>query len=233
MFKLFNSSSSSSSSNQNNKNDVTITNNNNMHITKYPLHKHMFITQTLPSLSSTSVSLHKKTLRTHLSVFEHNGRWSKEEQTRFIEAIILYGVDWKQIQKHIHTRSSTQARSHAQKFLMKLKHCDIIHKRNINLNYSWAKSIQILKNEFTQSELETLFRSVSIKHNNKYKKLKRKHSHHITVEQSETTTTDEHNEDEWLRKDNNEYIRTFIENFKMKKMSFDGNDDNLYRSIPK
>jgi SHAQKYF class myb-like DNA-binding protein len=193
----------------------------------------MFITQTLPS-SSISVLHNKKTHRTHLSIFEHNGRWSKEEQTRFIEAIILYGVDWKQIQKHIHTRSSTQARSHAQKFLMKLKHSDIIHKRNINLNYSWAKSIQILKNEFTQSELETLFKSVSIKHNNtKYKTLNRKHSHHMTIEQSETTTTDEHNEDEWLIKDNSEYIRKFIENFNMKKMSFDGNDEHLYRAIPK
>ena len=227
MFKVFNSSSTSTS-------DVPSTNNNNnMHIMKSPLHKHMFITHTLPSSSS---SLHNKKLhRTHLSIYEHNGRWSKEEQTRFIEAIILYGVDWKQIQKHIHTRSSTQARSHAQKFLMKLKHSDIIHKRNINLNYSWAKSIQILKNEFTQLELETLFKSVSIKHNNnKYKTLKRKHSHHMNIEQSETTTTDEHNEheDEWLRKDNNEYIKMFIENFNMKKMSFDGNDDNLYRAIP-
>jgi hypothetical protein len=57
----------------------------------------------------------------------------------------------------------------------------------------------------------------------------------MNIEQSETTTTDEHNEheDEWLRKDNNEYIKMFIENFNMKKMSFDGsNDDNLYRVIP-
>jgi SHAQKYF class myb-like DNA-binding protein len=229
MFKVFNSSSSSSTSSSS---DVPIT--NNMHIMKLPLHKHMFITHTLPSSSLSSLH-NKKQHRTHLSIYEHNGRWSKEEQTRFIEAIVLYGVDWKQIQKHIHTRSSTQARSHAQKFLMKLKHSDIIHKRNINLNYSWAKSIQILKNEFTQSELETLFNSVSIKHNNnKYKTLKRKHSHHMNIEQSETTTTDEHNEheDEWLRKDNNEYIKMFIENFNMKKMSFDGNDDNLYRVIP-
>ena len=229
MFKL---------SHQNNTHNVPITSdnkNNDMHITKHPLHKNMFITQTLSSLPSASTSLHKKTLRTQLSILEHNGRWSKEEQTRFIEAVILYGVDWKQIQKYISTRSSTQARSHAQKFLMKLKHCEIIHKRNINLNYSWAKSIQILKDEFTKSQLETLFKSVSIKHNNKYKMLKRKHSHHINIEQSETTTTDEHNEneDEWLRKDNNEYIQMFIENFKMKKMSFDGNDDNLYCSIPK
>jgi hypothetical protein len=64
MFKLFNSSSSSSSS----KKDAHITNNNNNNNKHITLHKHMFITQTLPS-SSISALHNKKTHRTHLSIF--------------------------------------------------------------------------------------------------------------------------------------------------------------------
>lgn len=51
--------------------------------------------------------------------FNH-GRWSKEEHEKFIEAIIKYKSEWKKVQEHIQTRSSIQARSHAQKFFMKM-----------------------------------------------------------------------------------------------------------------
>ena len=51
-----------------------------------------------------------------------NGRWTREEHRRFIDAIITYGNDWKKIQNYVYSRSSTQARSHAQKFLLKLIH---------------------------------------------------------------------------------------------------------------
>ena len=50
-----------------------------------------------------------------------SGRWNIDEHKKFIEAIIKYGNDWKKVQKHISTRSSSQARSHAQKFFIKLK----------------------------------------------------------------------------------------------------------------
>jgi SHAQKYF class myb-like DNA-binding protein len=49
------------------------------------------------------------------------GRWSQEEHNKFIEAMFLYGNEWKRVQQHIKTRSSTQARSHAQKFFIRLK----------------------------------------------------------------------------------------------------------------
>ena len=51
----------------------------------------------------------------------HTGRWSKEEHEKFIEGILEYGNEWKRVQKVIKTRSSTQARSHAQKYFLKLK----------------------------------------------------------------------------------------------------------------
>ncbi len=45
-----------------------------------------------------------------------NGRWSLMEHVRFLEALKLYGKNWKKIEEYVATRSSTQARSHAQKF---------------------------------------------------------------------------------------------------------------------
>ena len=49
------------------------------------------------------------------------GRWTKEEREKFIEGISLYGTNWKKIDKLIKSRTSSQIRSHAQKFYIKLK----------------------------------------------------------------------------------------------------------------
>ena len=53
--------------------------------------------------------------------FLNEGRWSFKEHIKFIEAIVEYGKNWKDVQKYVGSRSSTQARSHAQKFFLKLK----------------------------------------------------------------------------------------------------------------
>jgi len=41
------------------------------------------------------------------------GRWTKDEHFRFLEALKYYGKEWKKVQEHVGTRTSTQARSHA------------------------------------------------------------------------------------------------------------------------
>ena len=51
----------------------------------------------------------------------NSGRWSNEEHEKFIEGILKYGNEWKKVQSIIKTRSSTQARSHAQKFFLRMK----------------------------------------------------------------------------------------------------------------
>ena len=55
------------------------------------------------------------------STAKRTGRWTREEHFRFLEALKLFGKEWKRVQQHVGTRSSTQARSHAQKFFVKLE----------------------------------------------------------------------------------------------------------------
>ena len=50
-----------------------------------------------------------------------SGKWTDEEHEKFIEGILNYGNEWKKVQQIIKTRSSTQARSHAQKFFLRIK----------------------------------------------------------------------------------------------------------------
>ena len=50
----------------------------------------------------------------------NTGRWTRLEHFKFLEALKLYGKEWQKVQQHVFTRTSTQARSHAQKFFGKL-----------------------------------------------------------------------------------------------------------------
>ena len=50
----------------------------------------------------------------------NQGRWTCYEHFKFLEALKRYGKEWQKVQQHVSTRTSTQARSHAQKFFVKL-----------------------------------------------------------------------------------------------------------------
>ena len=63
-------------------------------------------------------------------VFRH-GRWTEEEHNKFLEALTKYGKKWKKIEEYVGTRSSTQARSHAQKYFGRMKEESQINKKNI------------------------------------------------------------------------------------------------------
>ena len=102
----------------------------------------------------------------------NGGRWSKDEQFRFAEAVLKYGNDWKQIQSHVFSRNMTQVRSHAQKFLMKLKETNFMMNQKINPNLSWTKIMNYLRANFQYNELKDLFFSVEQKDEKKIEKKK-------------------------------------------------------------
>jgi SHAQKYF class myb-like DNA-binding protein len=68
------------------------------------------------------------------SVFNHTvlgkvynqGRWTQVEHLVFLACIIEFGRDWKMIEEFVQTRSSSQARSHAQKVLRKMERAGIV-----------------------------------------------------------------------------------------------------------
>ena len=59
------------------------------------------------------------------------GRWTHEEHIRFLKGCLLYSNNWKKVESYVQSRTSTQIRSHAQKYLIKLnkkyKICDDIN----------------------------------------------------------------------------------------------------------
>lgn len=50
----------------------------------------------------------------------NEGRWADDENERFLQALRKHGKSWNQVSAVVGTRSSSQTRSHAQKFFRKL-----------------------------------------------------------------------------------------------------------------
>ena len=90
----------------------------------------------------------------------NNGRWSKEEQKRFAEAVLKFGNNWKKIQNYVSSRNITQIRSHAQKFLMKLKENDFLNYKGLEQNLSWTKIMNFLTKTLTFDEFKNVIFSV-------------------------------------------------------------------------
>ena len=55
-----------------------------------------------------------------------NGRWSYDEHIRFLKGCLLFGNNWKKVENYVKSRTSSQIRSHAQKFLIKLNDAEEI-----------------------------------------------------------------------------------------------------------
>jgi len=134
--------------------------------------------------------------------FLNEGRWSYKEHIKFIEAIAEFGKNWKDVQKYVGSRSSTQARSHAQKFFLKLKAIKT-SKFDFDFSSNNIKSlsdiIEIIKRkdeyhkrgkEYIISTLISLSESISIENNDlcnnfkkKIKKIKKdEHNQNITID---------------------------------------------------
>ncbi|CAD8175457.1 unnamed protein product [Paramecium pentaurelia] len=64
------------------------------------------------------------------------GRWTKDEHQRFVEALSINGKNWKKVEEYVGTRSGAQIRSHAQKFFNRLE-------KEFNKQFNGLKSSEI------------------------------------------------------------------------------------------
>lgn len=86
-----------------------------------------------------------------------NGRWTDEEHYLFLVAVKQHGKDWKLIEQVVKTRSSTQARSHAQKVLNDELYSNLdeeIKKFEGILKKAGKKSLEKEKSPLMKSKLE-------------------------------------------------------------------------------
>ena len=111
------------------------------------------------SLSNNNTSFKQNNENnTRLSI----GRWHLSEHKRFLEAIIKFGNDWKKVEKYIGTRTSSQARSHAQKFFIKLKEEQKKSKISNDIDYSNStiKSFHDALQSMTQEKKENIIKEL-------------------------------------------------------------------------
>ena len=162
----------------------------------------------------------------------NGGRWSKDEQFRFAEAVLKYGNDWKQIQSHIFSRNMTQVRSHAQKFLMKLKETNFMMNQKINPNLSWTKIMNYLRANFQYNELKDLFFSVEQKDEKKIEKKKvrkiMKSNKHKKKNNSEMSSAGESNCDT-----NGESFHILSENDSFNEIDFEKEEKDEKEALEK
>ena len=83
--------------------------------------------------NESSAKLPQKTVKKLFNIIDYNlfddlekgdineGRWSSEEHIKFIKAFVYFGKKYKLIQKYISSRNCHQIRSHAQKFVLRIK----------------------------------------------------------------------------------------------------------------
>ena len=89
------------------------------------------------------------------------GRWTKQERIKFAEALYHFGIDWNKINTYISTRNMIQLRSHAQKFLKKLKTDTFIVQKGLDFKeMNWEQSLNYLKEKLTRQELLNILYSI-------------------------------------------------------------------------
>ena len=126
----------------------------------FPQKKKLFKTKKIKTSFITfkfSNPLHKQKEEKNFSI----GRWTKQERIKFAEALYHFGIDWNKINAYISTRNMIQLRSHAQKFLKKLKENKFIVQKGFDFKeMNWQQSLSYLKEKLTGQELLNILYSI-------------------------------------------------------------------------
>jgi len=107
----------------------------------------------------------------------NEGRWSEEEHEKFLNGIVIYGINWKKVKTLIETRTNMQVRSHAQKFFYKMKLCKD-ESLGIDFTSNTIRNIRDMinqiKNNNSNYNIINVFKYLAYKYNNheKYRKSK-------------------------------------------------------------
>mmetsp|Transcript_10564 Transcript_10564/g.16149 ORF Transcript_10564/g.16149 Transcript_10564/m.16149 type:complete len:111 (+) Transcript_10564:512-844(+) len=73
-----------------------------------------------PSVGNKKSKKPRRPERINPHIKYNTGKWAEGEHQLFLDAVRMYGKDWDKIEDHIKTRSISNIRSHAQKFLIRL-----------------------------------------------------------------------------------------------------------------
>ena len=160
----------------------------------------------------------KKNLATKKNIIAHNnknysvGRWKIDEHKRFIDAIIKFGNNWRQVQKYVGTRSSIQTRSHAQKFFEKLKRSKIFKRGKYDFSKNSLKILHDIMKNLPEKEYN----------------LTLKHLQSLSYERKSNSDNDKN-----IIENNNDIINSIgnsVENNEnnMEKINYDGNSNNYF-----
>lgn len=165
----------------------------------------------------------------------NGGRWSYEEHIKFIEGIIQFGKNWKNVQKYVGSRTSAQARSHAQKFFLKLKTMKN-NKFNFDFSDNNIKSLSdiidvIKKNnnnpEYIINTLISLSDSISINESNTENDLCRSKSSDKIIKDKEKELDKEKDKNEIIIKNNGDNNNNFNNIKKDEKIKLDNNINKI------
>ena len=151
----------------------------------------------------------------------NNGRWGKEEQKRFAEAVLNFGNDWKKIQNHVYSRNITQIRSHAQKFLIKLKENNFLKEKGLEKNLSWTKVMNYLGKVLTQNELKEVLFDVEQTCQKKNGKKNYKNPKKIKKNKSQKKSEDSNN-------NSINYSKSETNNSTLHCFEYDTDDSNIF-----
>ena len=118
---------------------------------------------TIKKRNKTPFFISKKTIIEKIKIKSliSNGRWTKEERIKFAYGLYKFGTNWRKIKEYILTRNLSQLRSHAQKYLIKLKSSPFLIKKGLNLaNLNWEKTLNLIRKELNDEETLSILVSI-------------------------------------------------------------------------